>query len=258
MKNQSMKGTGMAKKKKKTTAPKLIFRDQAGMAREAFVLVFDLEGFSNFFSQPDVQEYVSRYLNRIFDAVSRNIYGGIYYWGDDNEKDKTLSSFLEPTHVKFLGDGALYIWTFKKGERDRYRTDILYFINRCWNLKNSFLKIVERCSEDVPVADLPRRIRFGFASGSVNKLTYRYSDRTEYIGYCINLASRLQSYCRELGFIASARIRFSNKIIQEHNYHKVWVKKLLGFPKEQVIVDKQEYEKLSASTKKELFEEIVS
>jgi len=42
--------------KKKTTTSKLIFADQAGMAREAIVLVFDLEGFSNFFSQPDVQE----------------------------------------------------------------------------------------------------------------------------------------------------------------------------------------------------------
>jgi class 3 adenylate cyclase len=241
--------------KKKITVPKLIFKEQAGMAREAFVLVFDLEGFSTFFSQPDVQEYVSRYLNRIFDAVSKNFYGGWYYWGDE-EKDKTLPSFLEPSHVKFLGDGALYIWTFKKGERDKYKNEILYFINRCWNLKNSFLKIVNRCSEDVPVADLPRRIRFGFASGSVNKLTYKYSDRTEYIGYCINLASRLQSYCRELGFIASARIRFSNRIIRQHRYHKVWAKKLLGFPKEAVIVDKEEYEKLPDKTKKELFEEV--
>lgn len=251
----------MAKKKvskKKTTVPKLIFRDQAGMAREAFVMVFDLEGFSNFFSQPDVQEYVSRYLNRIFDAVSKNFYGGEYYWCDDKEKDKTLAFFREPSHVKFLGDGALYIWAFKRGELDKYRSEILYFINRCWNLKTCFSKIVERCSEDVPVADIPRRIRFGFASGSVNKLAYRYSDRTEYIGYCINLAARLQSYCRELGFIASGRIRFSNKIITEHHYHKVWAKKLSGFPKEVVIVDKQEYENLSASTQKELFEEIVS
>lgn len=242
--------------KKKITAPKLIFKDQTGMAREAFVLVFDLEGFSNFFSQPDVQEYVSRYLNRIFDAVSINIYGGKHYWGKDDEQNKILTPFLAPSHVKFLGDGALYIWTFNRGDRDKYKNEILYFINRCWNLKNDFLKIVDLCSEDVPVADLPRRIRFGFASGSVNKLTYRYFDRTEYIGYCINLASRLQSYCRELGFIASARIRLSNKIIKEHRYHKVWAKKLSGFPKEVVIVDKEEYERLSAKTKKELFEEI--
>ena len=245
----------MAKKKakKKASTPKLIFTDQARMARDAFVLVFDLEGFSKFFRQPDVQEYVCRYLNRIFDAVSTCIYGGKNYWLKGQENDLY---FREPSHVKFLGDGALYIWTFRRGERDEMRRDILYFINGCWNLKDNFSAIVAKCAEDVPVVDLPQRIRFGFASGTVNKLTYKYSQRTEYIGYCINLASRLQSYCRDLGFIASARVRFADKELKEHNYHKVIAKKLSGFPKEVVIVDKAEYEKLAVPIKKELFEEV--
>ncbi len=242
--------------KKKTSIPKIIFKGQAGIPREAFILVFDLEGFSRFFSQPDVQEYVSRFLNRIFDAVSICMYGGEPYWLSDTPKHKTYPAFREPSHAKFIGDGALYVWTFKRGARDKCRSDILNFINRCWNLKTFFENIVDRCSEDVPVVDLPRRIRFGFASGSVNKLTYSYSNRTEYIGYCINLASRLQSYCRDLGFIASARIRFSDRELEKHNYHKVVAKKLAGFPKEVVIVDKGEYEELSAAIKKELFEEV--
>jgi class 3 adenylate cyclase len=242
---------------KKTFSKKLVFTDRAGVAMDSFVLVFDLEGFSNFFSQPDIQEYISRYLNRIFDAVSRCIYGGEHYWMDKN-KYGAMPSFRGPTHIKFLGDGALYIWTFKTGERDSIKNDILYFINRCWNMKDNFKKIADKCSEDVPVVDLPKRIRFGFASGSVNKLIYTHSKETEYVGYCINLASRLQSYCRSLGFIASARISFPVKDLKKHRYKKVVAKKLLGFPKEVVIVDSVEYKNLPPETKEDLFEEIDS
>lgn len=230
---------------------KLVFKPQASIPKDALVLVFDLEGFSRFFSQPDVQEYVTKYLNRVFDTMSTAIYGGKGFWHKEE-----LSPFLTPSHVKFLGDGALYIWTFNRGERERYKRSILYFINRLWNIKNSFGDLVTICSEDVPVVDLPRKIRFGFASGVVHKIYYKYSTRTEYIGYCINLANRLQGYCRDLGFIASARIGFPEKELTAQGYIKVVAKKLDGFPSEVVIVDKNEFDGLSTKLSKDLFDPV--
>jgi len=129
-------------------------------------------------------------------------------------------------------------------------------VNRLWNLKNNFGKILSKCSDEVPVVDLPKKIRFGLAAGSVYKLTYEDSNKEEFIGYCINLASRLQAYCRDLGFIASARIGIPMSILKKHGYIKVVATKLKGFPKEIVIVDELEYKELEEKVRTELFEEL--
>lgn len=62
------------------------FRPQASPATQALILTFDLEGFSRFFSQPDVHNYVPRFLNRVFDAVSIIINGGKEYWTSDKDE----------------------------------------------------------------------------------------------------------------------------------------------------------------------------
>lgn len=150
----------------------------------------------------------------------------------------------------------MYIWTFKKGLREFKDNESrnTTFVNMLWNLKKYFGNVVKACSDDVPVVDLPQRIRFGITAGSVYKLTYSKSHATEYIGYCINLASRLQSYCRELGFIASARIDLPEKKLKKHGYQKVIAIDLKGFPREIVIVDKDEFKELSEEIKKDLFD----
>ena len=227
------------------------FKSEASHPTQALVLIFDLGGFSNFFAQPDVHQYVPKFLNRIFNCISICINGGEQYWLKDKDN---LTPFLPPVHQKFLGDGGLYIWTFKKGLSDFESQDIQYFINRLFNIKDHFNDILKYCSDEVPVVDLPNKIRFGLSAGSVYKLTYKNSTQTEYIGYPINLASRLQSYCRDLGFIASGRINLKKKTLSKHGYIKVVAKNLNGFPKEIVIVDQEEYKKLNAETKKELFE----
>jgi class 3 adenylate cyclase len=238
---------------------KLTFKKRASAPEQAFVLVFDLEGFSKFFSQPDVHYYVAKYLNKAFQAMDILIYGGDAFWIPENEEDaeiRKIDKFKEPVHVKFMGDGALYIWTFKPEEEKAFRTKMIIFINMLWNFRLWFDKFIESCADDVPVVDLPRNIRFGMASGSVYKLSYEHSRNTEYIGYCINLASRLQSYCRDLGFIASARIGIEKTRLEKHKYHRVIANKLKGLPDEIVIIDKKDYVELSPEIKKELFLEI--
>lgn len=232
------------------------FKSEASHPIQALVLIFDLGGFSKFFSQPDVNQYVPKFLNRVFDCMSVIINGGTPYWSEIAAKTRTYEAFLPPVHQKLLGDGALYIWTFHKGLTELEEEELVDFVNKLWILKNNFNKILSKCSDDVPVIDLPNKIRFGLSAGSVYKLTYANSTQTEYIGYPINLASRLQSYCRDLGFIASGRINLREKTIAENNYIKVVAKNLKGFPKEIVIIDKNEYEGLDPQIKDELFEQL--
>lgn len=226
------------------------FESEAGNPINALVLIFDLSGFSKFFSQPDVHLYVPKYLNKIFNCMSIIINGGNAYW--DANTSKYYSAFPEPIHQKFLGDGALYIWNLNNFKSK----DIIFLANRLWILKNGFKVVKNSCSDDVPVIDIPDRIRFGVSAGSVYKLTYNGSEETEYIGYPINLASRLQSYCRDLGFIASARIKLPQKTLSEYGYIKVVAKNIKGFPKEIVIVDDSEYQELDNDLRDQLFDKI--
>src|SRR5204863_2908169 len=140
----------------------------------------------------------------------------------DKTMGKTYPALpLLPTHVKFVGDGALYIWTPPKPGDEFGAFFINNLLNRLFNLKLYFPAVLEHCAEDVPVVDLPARIRFGIARGTVFELQHRGSKQKEFIGFCINLANRLQTYCRPLGFIASARIGMSHERIKKHGYKKV-------------------------------------
>ena len=225
------------------------FASTASLPQQGLVLIFDLEGFSNFFAQPDVQDYVPKYLNHIIEAISQIIYGGKSYWRDSPEN---MTPLPKPIHWKFLGDGLLVIWKYK----DFTNTNLTTLFNRVWNLKTYFAKVNMLASENVPVIDIPQRIRFGIAAGTIYKLTYQLTKTEEYIGYSINLASRLQNYCGDLGFIASARVNPPPANIKKNGYIKVIATKIKGFPREIVIVDKDEYDSLDNSIKNELFENL--
>jgi len=124
--------------------------------------------------------------------------------------------------------------------------------NRLWDLKAGFKKINQASA--VPVSNLPSWIRCGIARGGISELTSAEQSAKEYIGVCINLASRFQHYCPDLGFIASAKVDLRDQVLERHGYKRVIAKKIKGFPKEVVIVDRQEYEQLDPSVRKALFQ----
>lgn len=227
------------------------FNPTTSLPEKALVMLFDLEGFSKFFNQPDVHDYVPKYLNAIFNSINLCIEGGDAYWRLKNLRKTPYAPLPKPMHVKYLGDGGMYVWSYN----DLKTGDIVSLINRLWILANNFNKINLRAGEEVPVFETPKRIRFGIAAGSVYKLTYKDSELEEYIGYCINLASRLQSYCREIGFIVSARLEVSNFLLQEFDYKKVVATQIKGFPSEIIIIDRNDYNNLDKTTKETLFKE---
>src|SRR5258708_2469730 len=69
------------------SSSRIHFEAKASRAMNGIALVFDLEGFSAFFNQPDVHNYVPRYLNHVLEAVTRCYAGGDIYWADDEWRE---------------------------------------------------------------------------------------------------------------------------------------------------------------------------
>ncbi|HTL16449.1 MAG TPA: hypothetical protein VL793_04385 [Patescibacteria group bacterium] len=228
------------------------FTGKASYPKNAVALLYDLEGFSRFFNQPDVQDYIPAFLNHVSAAVGVNLFGGEAYWAHN----VTICPLeIEVAHEKFTGDGALYILLPPAGSSDFPPGTLQHLCNRLWTLKNRFNVVVNRALDMVPVLEVPRKVRFGLARGSVYELRTQDATACEYIGFSINLASRLQKYCPELGFIASARLIFSDSEIARHGFMKVVATQLRGFTDEIVVIDRVEYEALPDDIRNRLFKE---
>jgi class 3 adenylate cyclase len=226
------------------------FKPKPSSTEQAIVLIFDLEEFSKFSSQPDVQVYVHKFLNFVIEEIDKTIKAADPYWAVDiDEEPLPLAKLPELIHSKFLGDGALYIWNYN----DFTEQQKLDLISVFWLMKLKFKRIIKKMSEDIPLTDFPKKIRFGIAAGTVYKLTYQSSNREEYIGYSINLASRLQNYCSDIGFIVSGRLNINSADLEGGQYIKVVAQKIKGFPNEIVVIDQHEYEELDENIKKQLF-----
>lgn len=228
------------------------FSGKASYPKNAVALLYDLEGFSRFFNQPDVQEYVPAFLNHVSAAMGVNLFGGEAYWSQYETIDPLE---VQVAHEKFTGDGALYILLPPSGTTDFPIGTLQMLCNRLWTLKNKFHEVVNKALERVPVVEVPRNVRFGLSRGSVYELRRPGTTAKEYIGFCINLASRLQTYCRELGFVASARLMLPDREIAKHGFLKVVATQIRGFPDEIVVIDRDEYEALSEETRNTLFKE---
>jgi len=229
------------------------FTGKASYPRNAVALLYDLEGFSRFFNQPDVQDYVPTFLNHVSAAIGVNLFGGEAYWVNNAVIDPLK---LEVAHEKFTGDGALYILLPPEGAADFPTGTLQHLCNRLWTLKSRFDVIVNRALETVPVMEVPRKIRFGLSRGSVFELRMQSTEASEYIGFSLNLASRLQKYCPELGFIASARLMLSDRDIARHGFTKVVATQLRGFQDEIVLIDRVEYEALPEDIRQRLFKQV--
>lgn len=229
------------------------FIGKASHPKNALAFIYDLEGFSRFFNQPDVQDYVPAFLNHVSEAIAVCLFGGNAYWKGSDKKIEPLS--VRVVHEKFTGDGAMYIILPAAGESDFKISTLRALFNRLWILKDDFKVVVRKSLERVPVVELPRRIRFGLSRGSVYELKKPNTTAREYIGFCINLASRLQSYCPDLGFIASARLMIPDSELKEYGYRKTVATKIKGFPDELVIVDALEYKVLPDELRNDLFKE---
>ncbi len=180
------------------------FKPQASRPHDGIAMTFDIGGFSAFFNQPDVHKYMPKYLNHIADYLDICIFGGVQYWIKEPKEQKLSPLDVLPDHRKFLGDGALYIWAPTDSEVLTSEFTV-YLANRLWNLQRNFSNVNQACADVILVFELPYAIRIGLARGTVFELSLASSGAKEYIGICLNLASRLQKYCAaQLHCICSA------------------------------------------------------
>jgi class 3 adenylate cyclase len=214
---------------------------------DALAAVFDLQGFTSFCDARDPQisvpDFIDEFLSWLFvelkDQFVKEPHGDtVLLWG-----------YL-PIFAKFMGDGVLLLWRIEKDERHGGALAIGNIVVRLHQTAKAYReRFLPKVENDF--ADLPKTLRCGGAFGQVVSV----GNGSDYVGACINVASRLQ----KLGGLSFA---FSRKGCNPTKcFTKGWnglyaAKKIRirGINKEEpILVDRVEFDALPRKTKIELF-----
>jgi class 3 adenylate cyclase len=208
---------------------------------EALAVVFDLSGFTNFCSKVDphlsVPEYLSNFLYWMFDEIRTEFTTKVY------RKSKALWSEL-PFLAKFLGDGVLFLWDTSNMTETRICNIVVSLLCICREYRNTFHREIKTV-----VGSPPKVLRCGIARGRV----FSVGNGQDYVGSCINIASRLQKWS-DLAFCFSQRGFDIEQDMEEVN-RRNFVEKLVtlrGIGEELVWVLKKEFNNLPEK-ERELF-----
>ncbi|OGO41208.1 MAG: hypothetical protein A2137_03920 [Chloroflexi bacterium RBG_16_58_8] len=147
--------------------------------KEAIAAVFDLTGFTVFCSQADAYLAIPRFLNDYLEWFFGNIkkrvteanYGG----------QSALWAGL-PMMAKFLGDGLLLLWNSQKMTEGQICRLAAAFYEICAAYRTDFYPAMR-----MVVNKPPQVLRCGVSRGRV----FTIGDGKDYVGHCINTASRL-------------------------------------------------------------------
>jgi len=153
---------------------------QPSTATDAIAAVFDLEGFTAFSKQIEphltVPLFLSHFLGWLLDQIKREMTKRRY------EAGATLWCPL-PFFLKFLGDGLLVLWDSSNMADSARRNVIVSALEICDKYRTEFRpRIAKR------VVAPPPTLRCGLARGDV----YSVGDDSDFVGSCINMASRIQ------------------------------------------------------------------
>ncbi len=187
----------------------LQFSHKPGPQRFGLVACLDISGFSEFCKEAEGPDGAPRLIANLFDMLAGTI--------DAHRFQLSLnqpSGLLEPspTFTKFTGDGALVIWT--KESDSEFSQEFLHMVVvalRHFRIRfNEISTHVWRRQWRSP--KLPNCLRVGMAIGplfplfTLNEALDPDSKPSDYLGYPINLAVRLQGHLPELGFVVQERV----------------------------------------------------
>lgn len=206
---------------------------------EALAAIFDLSGFTNFCSQVDphlaVPEYLSQFLDWLFDAIKRELTIRNY------NKGKVLWTQL-PFLAKFLGDGVLFLWDTSNLTENGVCNIVGILHEICKEYHDSFYQEVKK-----RVVNPPSTLRCGIARGRV----FSVGNAEDYVGPCINIATRLQ----KLGLLTFcfSRRGLDVKKNMDKTWWNVFVEKriqLRGIGRNELVwIVKKEFDNLPAEEK---------
>jgi hypothetical protein len=206
----------------------------------ALCAFFDLQGFTDFCRQIDpelsVPEFLNAYLNWIFEEIKRGLL--------DLKLEEGYQLYAPlPLLSKFMGDGLLFIWDAKKMDEVAICNIIISLKEICDHYRSKFIPQLK----DKIIAP-PPKLRCGVARGTV----YSVGNGEDYVGPCINMASRLQKISN-LTFCFSRRgINFledmDEKVASAYIVKKM---KIRGIGDEELVcILKEEYLRLPPEEKK--------
>ena len=147
--------------------------------KEAVAAVFDLTGFTTFCNQVDaylaIPKFLNDFLNWFFTATAHGL----------TDVDDGLHSIFWadlPVLVKFLGDGLLVIWNAQHMTEEKICRLAVMLYGVCAKYQQEFYPRMS-----MAVNKPPRVLRCGLARGKV----FSIGNGSDYVGHCINNASRL-------------------------------------------------------------------
>ena len=147
---------------------------------EAIAAIFDLVGFTRFCTQVDPQlavpKFLSQFLDWLFDKIKTGLTAKNY--GDKRELWAEL-----PILAKFLGDGVLFLWNTKGMSENLICNMVTTLYGICYAYKRQFYPKISMAVDKPPAA-----LKCGMARGRV----FSVGNGKDYVGHCINTASRLQ------------------------------------------------------------------
>jgi class 3 adenylate cyclase len=175
--------------------------------RAVICAFFDLGGFTEFCNKGDSGQYIPNFLNSYLEWFFSQIQEKTKY----EEYDDGIATYHDlPFLIKFLGDGLMILWDVSNiNESNGIEVKTL------GNIILSSLEITEKYSRDFfdeiknKVGNPPTKLRCGIAKGTVYSVGN--GEGQDYVGTCINLASRLQK-------LPGITFSFSNNGIHEEAF----------------------------------------
>jgi class 3 adenylate cyclase len=208
--------------------------------KNAFVAVFDLTDFTRFCNQVDAYLEIPRFLNHFLTWFFSCIVQGLT---EENDGEKSIFWAELPIMVKFLGDGLLLIWNTQRLVSDQACRLVATLYNICrayyWNFYPQISTTINKP---------PSILRCGIARGRV----FSIGGGRDYVGHCINNASRL-SHLEGLTFAFPNR-GFRVNDDMPPDYAKLFIPKYVSIKgvgeNEMVWLLKEEFNRLSEEKKR--------
>ena len=147
---------------------------------EGLAVILDLKDFTAFCDQRDPHHEIPKFLDFFVKWLFKRLSEELFDSYDGN--DAILWSHL-PIFGKFLGDGVLLLWDVTDVGRPARKHLVQAFDLICSDYERVF---VRRIKNDFTRP--PTKLRCGIAQGQVTSI----AEGNDYVGMCINIASRLQ------------------------------------------------------------------
>ena len=209
---------------------------------EALAVIVDLKDFTVFCDQRDphlvVPQFVKSFLEWLFDKLRAELLI------EEAGNNVVLWSHL-PFFGKFLGDGVLLLWDVTEMDGEAKRNIVQSFDVIRNDYKKKFLPSLKQ-----HISTPPPKLRCGIAQGQVTSI----ADGRDFVGLCINIASRLQKLAD-----GSFSFAFTQKGLEpedETDWYKGWDFRLIkihirGVAKDELVyVPNSEFRKLSKDLKR--------